>query len=282
MDGKVVVITGASSGLGFESAKALSAMGATVALLGRSQEKLDFAAKLIKSENPDAKLDCFCHDLSLLSQTRQLALKLMDRYPKIDVLMNNAGVSTQFPDITGEGFEKTFVTNHLSHFLLTNLMLQKLIASGARIINVSSCDHAKVLFTPNDLQSLKTYFLNIPYARSKLYNVMFTYELDRRLHGTPATVNALNPGRVRTGIGKNDTTAFRAAKTTLDVIASVSVEDGAKPQIHLASSPEEYGLSGKYYDRMNIAPSSQASYNQQHWKILWNKSMEMCNAHLKG
>lgn len=282
MDGKVVVITGASSGLGFESAKTLSAMGATVVLHGRSQEKLDFATKLIRSENPNAKLDLFCHDLSLLSQARQFALELLDKYPKIDVLMNNAGISTQFPNMTGEGFEKTFVTNHLSHFLLTNLLLDKLVNSGARIINVSSCDHAKVLFAPNDLQSLKTYFLNIPYARSKLYNVMFTYELDRRLHGTPATVNAINPGRVRTRIGKNDTTAFKAAKATLDVIASVSVEDGAKPQIHLASSHDEDGLSGKYYDRMNIAPSSQASYNQQHWKLLWNESMEMCGDFLKG
>ncbi len=282
MDGKVVVITGASSGLGFESAKALSALGATIALHGRSQEKLDFAAKLIRAQNPDARLDCFCYDLSLLTQTKKFAKDLQDRYPKIDVLMNNAGISTQFPEMTGEGFEKTFVTNHLSHFLLTNLLLGRLIDSGARIINVSSCDHAKVLFTPNDLQSLKTYFLNIPYARSKLYNVMFTYELDRKIHGTKATVNAINPGRVRTGIGKNDTHTFKAVKTTLDVIASVSVEDGAKPQIHLASSPDEDGLSGKYYDRMNIAPSSQASYNQQHWKLLWNKSMEMCGDFLKG
>ncbi|NTU60719.1 MAG: SDR family NAD(P)-dependent oxidoreductase [Caldiserica bacterium] len=282
MEGKVVVITGASSGLGFESAKSLSSLGATIALHGRSQEKLGFAVKQIRSANTNAKLDCFCYDLSLLAQTRKFAQDLLDRYPKIDVLMNNAGISTQYPEITSEGFEKTFVTNHLSHFLLTNLLQEKLIDSGARVINVSSCDHAKVLFAPNDLQSLKTYFLNIPYARSKLYNVMFTYELDRRLHGTKATVNALNPGRVRTGIGKNDTTAFRAAKATLDVLASVSVEDGAKPQIHLASSPDEEGLSGKYYDRINIAPSSQASYNQQHWKLLWNKSMEMCSHYLKG
>jgi NAD(P)-dependent dehydrogenase (short-subunit alcohol dehydrogenase family) len=282
MTGKVVIITGASSGLGFESARVLAGMGATVVLHGRNCEKLKNAVTQIKNEQHDAKLDSFCHDLSLLSQTAEFARELLDRYPKIDVLMNNAGISTQFPDITVENLEKTFVTNHLSHFLLTNLLKDRLIASNARIINVSSCEHSRASFNPDDIQSLKSFALNLPYARSKLYNIMFTYGLDRILHGTNAVVNAVNPGRVRTGIGKNDTPVYKAVKETLDLIASVSVEEGAKPQIHLASSPQVEGISGKYYDRMHIASSSTASYNQEHWKILWETSEKLCTNHLKG
>lgn len=282
MTGKVVVITGASSGLGFESAKSLAGMGATVVCHGRNCQKLDNAANLIRQVNPQAKVDCFCNDLSLLSNTAALAKELLEKYPKIDVLINNAGISTQYPDITGENLEKTFVTNHLSHFLLTNLLLERLISSKARIVNVSSCEHTRASFNPDDIQSLKSFALNIPYARSKLYNIMFTYELDRRLHGTDAVVNAVNPGRVRTSIGKNDTPVYKAVKETLDLIASVSVEEGAKPQISLACNTNVEGISGKYYDRMHIASSSAASYNQDHWKILWDSSMKMCKNHLKG
>lgn len=282
MTGKVVVITGASSGLGFESARMLASLGATVVCHGRNCEKLEKAVYQIKQAYPNSNIDSFCSDLSLLSNTASFAKELLDRYPRIDVLMNNAGISTQFPDITSENLEKTFVTNHLSHFLLTNLLLERLVASKARIINVSSCEHTRATFNPDDIQSLKSFALNIPYARSKLYNIMFTYELDRRLHGTDAVINAVNPGRVRTSIGKNDTPVYKAVKETLDLIASVPVEEGAKPQIHLASSPLVEGISGKYYDRMHIASSSTASYNQNHWKILWDVSLDFCKNHLKG
>jgi NAD(P)-dependent dehydrogenase (short-subunit alcohol dehydrogenase family) len=282
MTGKVVVITGASSGLGFESARTLASLGATVVCHGRNFEKLDKAAMEIKHAYPNSNIDTCCFDLSLLSNTVDLANSLLSKYQKIDVLINNAGISTQFPDISVENLEKTFVTNHLSHFLLTYLLLERLVASNARIINVSSCEHTRATFNPEDIQSLKSFALNIPYARSKLYNIMFTYELDRRLHGTNAVVNAVNPGRVRTSIGKNDTPVYKAVKETLDLIASVPVEEGAKPQIHLASSPSVEGISGKYYDRMHIASSSTASYNQNHWKILWDVSLDLCKNHLKG
>jgi NAD(P)-dependent dehydrogenase (short-subunit alcohol dehydrogenase family) len=282
MCGKTVVITGATSGLGLQSARDLARMGASIALHGRNPDKLKAVARQLSEENPHATIDIFCHDLSLLSQTCEFADRLQERYPAIDVLMNNAGISTQYPCMTVEGFEKTFATNHLSHFLLTNILLGRLVNSCARIINVSSCEHSRARFNPGDLQSLKSFRMNIPYARSKLYNIMFTYELDNRLKGTCATANAVNPGRVRTEIGKNDTPFYKTVKGALDALASVSVEEGARPQVYLASYANLEGISGKYYDRMIIAPSSKASCNREHWKTLWDMSAEMCGKYMKG
>lgn len=172
MSGKTVIITGATSGLGKESALAIAQMGATVALVGRSQSKLAKTVDEIKAACPSAKLETFQCDLSLLSQTRHLASQLLDKFPKINVLMNNAGISTQIMEMTSEGLEHVFSTNHLSQFLLTNLLLEKLIQSKARIVNISSFMHKHVDIDFDNLQTTKGFNWDKAYSRTKLYNLM--------------------------------------------------------------------------------------------------------------
>lgn len=282
MSGKVVVITGSTSGLGLEAAREIARMGATVVIHGRNPDKISAAIAEIKKTFPLAKLDSFCCDLSLLAQTKHFADFLVDKYPQINVLINNAAISMHASSKTCEELDKAFATNHLSHFYLTNRLLENLVSSKARIINVTSCDHFSAVFDPNDLQCLNFYGFNRAYSKTKLYNVMFTYELAQRLAGTGATCNCIHPGRIRTGIGRNDTNLFRIAKDLLDFVDSISLEEGASGIVTLATSPELDGITGKYYDKTKIASSSRGSYNRDDWKTLWEMSEKLCKIRIKG
>lgn len=282
MSGKVVVITGSTSGLGLEAAREITTMGATVVIHGRNSEKIESAIVSINNSFPQAKLDKFCCDLSILAETKVFADYLIGRYEQINVLINNAAVSMQNPSISCEYLDKAFVTNHLSHFYLTNRLLKTLVSSKARIINVTSCDHFSATFDQNDLQCLNLYGFNRAYSKTKLYNVMFTYELAQRLANTGATCNCIHPGRIRTGIGRNDTNLFRIAKDVLDYFDSISLEEGASGIVSLATSPELEGITGKYYDKTRVASSSTGSYNEQDWKKLWQMSENLCKIHVKG
>lgn len=275
MSGKTVVITGATSGLGKESALRIAQMGATVALVGRSQNKLEKTVDEIRTVYPDAKLETFQCDLSLLSQTRTLAAQLLAKLPKIDVLMNNAGISTQIMEMTSEGFEHVFSTNHLSGFLLTNLLLERLVQSKTRIVNVSSFMHKHVDIDFDNLQTIKGFNWDRAYSRTKLYNLMFTYELARKLEGTGATVNAINPGMVKTGIGADGTKLLSFGKFFYD-LASYSVEKGAATQIFVATSPSLTGVSGQYFSKCRLDKSTRISRNQDHMARLWAESARMC------
>ncbi len=274
MTGKTVVITGATSGLGKESAKEIARMGATVALVGRNLGKLDQAVSDIRQAVPDAKLDSFLCDQSLMSETRRLASELLKKYPKIHVLMNNAGITSQKAKMTSEGFEQVFSTNHLSPFLLTNLLLERLIESNARVVNVSSAMHKHVRIDFGNLQSVRGFNWDNSYSRSKLMNLLFTYELAKRVAGKSITVNAIHPGLVKTNIGKNDTLFLKIGKAMADLFA-LSVEKGALTQIHVATSPEVEGVTGKYFAKCKIEPSSPGSMNQDDWLRLWELSAGM-------
>ena len=276
MTGKVVVITGGTSGLGKESAKEIAKMGATVAITGRSQKKLDQTVKEIQAIVPNAAIETFLCDQSLLSNVRQLATALDDMYPKIDVLMNNAGISTAKNEVTTEGFEHVFSTNHLAPFLLTNLMLGKLVKSKARIVNVSSFMHKHVDIDFDNLLTIKGFNWDLAYSRTKLYNLMFTYELAKKIENTGATVNAINPGMVRTGIGADGTAVLGFGKFFYDLF-SYSVEKGARTQIHVATSPDLDGVCGKYFSKCRLDTSTTISKNPGNCKKLWDISMEMCN-----
>ncbi len=282
MSGKVVIITGSTSGLGLEAAREIATMGATVVIHGRSSEKIESAIVSIKNSFPQAKLNKFCSDLSILTETKFLADYLIGRYEQINVLINNAAISMQNPSISSEQLDKAFVTNHLSHFYLTNRLLKTLVSSKARIINVTSCDHFSATFDQNDLQCLHLYGFNRAYSKTKLYNVMFTYELAKRLANTGTTCNCIHPGRIRTGIGRNDTNLFRIAKDVLDYFDSISLEEGASGIVSLATSPELEGITGKYYDKTRIASSSAGSYNEHDWKTLWQMSENLCKIHIGG
>ncbi len=274
MAGKTVVITGATSGLGRESAKEIAKMGATVALVGRSKEKLDQTIADIKQTVPGAKLEAFVCNQSLMSETRKLAPELLSRFQKIDVLMNNAGMTAQRATMTSEGLEQVFATNHLSPFLLTNLLLERLIESKARVVNVSSAMHKFVKLDFDNLQSIKGFDWNKSYSRSKLMNLMFNYELAKRTAGKTITINAIHPGLVKTNIGKNDTLLLKVGKSLADLFA-ISVKKGAQTQIYVATSPEIEGVTGKYFSRCKIVPSSPASMNENDWLRLWEMSTEI-------
>lgn len=275
MTDKTVVITGATSGLGRESAKEIAKMGATVAIVGRNLEKLDLVTKEIKEIHPNARIDSFLCDQSLMSEVRRLAGDLLNKYKKIDVLMNNAGITCQKPKLTREGFEQVFATNHLSPFLLTNLLLEKLIQSNARVVNVSSAMHKHVKIDFDNLQSIRNFNWDKSYSRSKLMNLLFTYELAKRCRGKTIAVNAIHPGLVKTGIGRNDTLMLRIGKAMADLFA-LPVEKGALTQIFVATSPEVEGITGKYYAKCKVEPSSPASMNEEDWARLWAESSKMC------
>lgn len=278
MTGKIVVITGGTSGLGKESAKEIAKIGATVAITGRNQKKLDQTAKDIQAIVPGAAIDTFLCDQSLLSNVRQLTASLNQKYQKIDVLINNAGISTARMEITTEGFEHVFSTNHLAPFLLTNLLLEKLVKSKARIVNVSSFMHKHVDIDFNNLQTTKGFNWDLAYSRTKLYNLMFTYELAKKIENTGATVNAINPGMVKTGIGADGTAVLGFGKFFYDLF-SYTVEKGARTQIRVATSPDLDGVSGKYFSKYRLDSSTKISINPDYCKKLWDVSMEMC--HLK-
>lgn len=275
MTGKTVVITGATSGLGKESAKEISRMGATVAITGRNLEKLDLVANEIKETVPNAKIDTFLCDQSLMSEVRRLAKELLAKYAKIDVLMNNAGITCQRPKLTCEGLEQVFATNHLSPFLLTNLLLDRLIQSKARVVNVSSAMHKHVKIDFENLQSIRGFNWDRSYSRSKLMNLLFTYELAKRCQGKTITINAIHPGLVKTNIGRNDTFYLKIGKAMADLFA-IPVEKGAQTQIHVATSPEVEGVTGKYFAKCQIEPSSPASMVEQDWARLWAESSKLC------
>ncbi len=275
MAGKIVVITGSTSGLGKESALSIAQMGTIVALVGRNKEKLEQTVQEIKKQIPGAKLDTFVCDQSQMSQVRELAEQLLAKYPKIDVLMNNAGVSCQKPLITSEGLERVFATNHLAPFLLTNLLLERLIQSNARVVNVSSSMHKHVKLDFDNLQSIRGFNWDNSYSRSKLMNLMFTFELARRCQGKTITVNAIHPGLVKTGIARNDTPMLKFGKAMADLFA-IPVEKGALTQIHVATSPEVEGITGKYFSKCKIDQPSKAAQNQDDWARLWAESTRMC------
>ncbi len=214
-------------------------------------------------------------DLSSQQDIRQLAEGFKRRYQRLDVLVNNAGAIMFSRQESVDGIEMTLALNHLSYFLLTNLLLEPL-KSGApsRIINVSSSAHHRAEIDFDDLQSLNRYRGFRAYARSKLGNLLFTYELSRRLEGTGITVNALHPGLVATNLMANNGGIGRLLKVLLS-LKGISEEEGAQTSIYLATSPEAEGITGQYFVKQKAVPSSQASYDKSAAGRLWQASAEL-------
>lgn len=272
MNNKVVLITGATNGIGRVAALELAKMGARVVIVGRSREKTEAVRQEIQAAGGSA--DSLLADLSALDEIRRLAAEFRARYDRLDVLLNNAGAIFARRQTTADGFEMTFALNHLSYFLLTNLLLDVLKASApARIINVSSDAHRSAQMNFDDLQHEKSYGMGgfQAYGRSKLANVLFTYELARRLAGTGVTANALHPGFVATGFGRNMPGLMNRVMGIMHRFA-LTPEQGAQTLIYLASSPEVEGMTGKYFDKNRPVRSSPASYDEAAQKRLWDIS----------
>lgn len=272
MKGKIVLITGATSGIGRETALGLAKMGATVVLVGRSREKLDRVASSIATATGNRMIDSMICDLTSMEEVRKLAHSFKLKYQRLDVLINNAGEIVGERRTTVDGFEYTLALDHLSHFLLTMLLLDQMKASApARIINVSSSAHMLGHIDFEDLMGEKKYRPMKAYAQAKLANLLFTYELARRLAGTGVTVNAVHPGAVRTNFGKGIEGGWRIF-LWLGRPFSIDAEKGARTSVFVASSPEVAGITGRYFVKKREKVSSKRSHDQTAAKRLWEVS----------
>jgi len=277
MSGKTILITGGTSGLGLVSALELARLGATVIIHGRSKEKCKRTVSDIRAQIPDANLDYLLADLASLAQVKAMANSCLESYQRLDVLINNAGAMFVKRKLSQDGFEMTFAVNHLSHFLLTNLLLQLILDTAnfqgeARIINVSSGAHRNAGLDFNDLHFEIGYGTGMKaYGRSKLANLLFSLELEKRLTGTSATVNSLHPGLVATNMASNNSPIIGWASRLIGPVFALSPEQGAQTTIYLASSPEVIGHSGGYYyEQQRIEPNPAAldfTSAQRLWKV---------------
>jgi len=273
---KVVCVTGATDGIGKVTALELARQGATVALVGRNAEKGQRVIEEIRSATGNDVLQFHRADLSLMSQVRNLAEELKSTYDHMDVLVNNAGAFFYRFRQTPEGFEQTFALNHLNYFLLTDCLLDLVRASGkGRIVNVSSEAHRGAKLDLENLNGEQHYSGWKAYQQSKLANILFTYHLHRRLDSNAVTVNCLHPGFVASKFGHNNRGFVGLALRWSQKVGAISVADGAKTSVYLASSEEVDGVSGKYFDQCQPRESSPESYDQSLQEKLWEVSERM-------
>jgi NAD(P)-dependent dehydrogenase (short-subunit alcohol dehydrogenase family) len=261
MKGKTVVITGANTGIGKETAVALAEKGATVVLACRNRAKATAAAHEVRTRSDNDDVHLVDLDLADVDSVATCAKEILDSYQRIDVLINNAGLQLKERTTTKQGFETTFGVNHLGHFLLTDLLLERVRASApARIVNLSSVGHnfARGGMPWDDLQHDTTrYAANTAYCASKLANILFTRELARRLPPEEVTVNACHPGAVRSEFGSSeDMGKFYGGFMKIGGLFLISSKSGARTSIYLASSPEIEGKTGGYYVRRKLHSGS--------------------------
>jgi len=277
MQNKIVMVTGATNGIGFESTKTLAAMGATVIGVGRNPQKCADSAATITRSTGNTKVEFLVADLSVQAQVRQAADEFKRKYDRLDVLLNNAGGYFAKREVSQDGIEQTWALNHLNYFLLTDQLLDVLKASApARIVNVSSGAHAMTKgINFEDVEYRQGYSGWTVYGQSKLANVMFTYELARRLQGTQVTANVLHPGFVDTGFGHNNGGVMRSGIAVLQKIMAKKPEQGAATSVYLASSTEVEGVTGKYFSDSKQKKSSAASYDEAAQRRLWELSEQM-------
>ncbi|MFF1876400.1 SDR family oxidoreductase [Leifsonia sp. NPDC058230] len=272
MTGKTVLVTGGTGGIGRATALGLSRLGARVGITGRDDARTRTAAEEIAraSGNP---VDAFPADMSSQAEVRRLAAAVLDAYPRLEVLVNNVGGFWATRRLTADGLEHTFAVNHLAGFLLTNLLLDRLKASApARVVTVSSGAQRMGVIDFDDLQGERNWSGQRAYNQSKLANVEFTYELARRLQGTGVTANTLHPGVVRTSFAAEDSSTVWKVMIPLMRPVMKSPEKGAATSIHLASSPEVEGVSGRYFVNRKPSESSTASRDAADAARLWRVS----------
>ena len=276
MIGKICMVTGATSGIGKVTARALAEQGATVIVVGRNPARSDATVREIRQQTGNNHVELLLANLSSMQQVRDLAAEFRRRHDRLHVLVNNAGAIFMMRHTSADGLEMTFALNHLSPFLLTNLLLDTIRASApARIVNVSSVVHAGMRLNLDHLQ--RRWFDNgyTVYAQSKLMNLLFTYELARRLDGTGITVNALHPGMVRSHFFTNNWGVLGKVIWRVISLPMISPEQGARTSIYLATSPEVEGVTGQYFLRCKPVRSSRASYDEDAQRRLWQVSAEL-------
>jgi NAD(P)-dependent dehydrogenase (short-subunit alcohol dehydrogenase family) len=272
MTGKTVLITGASAGIGKATAVELGARGARLVLLCRDPDKAARAHAEVLARTPGAQVDVLPLELGSLRSVRACAAQVLAAYPRIDVLINNAGVFPPTLQHTEDGFEKQIGVNHLGHFLLTNLLLEQLVASApARVVHVSSMMHAGGKIDFASLRTPAKYNAFAAYRQSKLANILFSNELARRLAGRGVTSNALHPGGVATEIMRDASFAMRA----LARLAFTTPEKGARTSVQLASSPDLERVTGAYFVSGKQARTDPLAQDEALARALWDESAKL-------
>jgi NAD(P)-dependent dehydrogenase (short-subunit alcohol dehydrogenase family) len=275
MQNNVCLLTGANSGIGRVTARTLAEQGATLIMICRNKQRGEQTLEEIRSRSKNNDLHLFIGDLSSQAEIRRLAMEIIPRFPRIDVLLNNAGGINSERTLTIDGLETTFAVNHLAYFLLTNLILPSLLKAPApRIVNVSSQAHQIGRINFDDLGFEKSYNAMKAYAQSKLANVLFTYELARRLSSEKITVNTLHPGTVNTRFGKELQGIVGSFFRSFGFLMR-SPEKGAETLIWLATDPELSGVSGKYYCDKKVIRSLKISHDGNIAKQLWDVSARL-------
>ena len=275
MEGKVVVITGATSGIGQVAAEKLAGLGARLVLVARDKARGEATLARLAAIAPGVAHSIHYADLSRVAQMKQVAAEIAAAEPRLDVLINNAGALFGSRQVTEDGLELTFATNHLSYFVLTDGLRQRLLASApSRVINTSSDAHGRARLDFDDLQSARDYGGFKVYGRSKLCNILFTRELARRLAGTGVTANCLHPGFVDTRFGDHSGGAFSYVIRLAKPFA-ISPEKGAQTLVYLASSPEAENVSGQYFYKCRPAAPSPAAQDDAAARRLWLESARL-------
>jgi NAD(P)-dependent dehydrogenase (short-subunit alcohol dehydrogenase family) len=260
-----IMVTGATDGLGKRLARELAAKGTTVLLHGRSPERLEATLEELRDHTNTEKVGSYLADLSSLAAVRDLAERILSEHDRLDVLVNNAGIIARERKESDEGYELTFAVNYLSHFLLTSLLLPLLKDSApARVVNVASAGQSPIDFDDPMLEH--GYDAMRAYSRSKLAQIMFTFELAERLSGTGVSVNALHPASLMDTKMVQDTFGYTMS----------TVEQGSEAVVRLAVSPELEGITGRYFDGTREARAAGQAYDKEARQRLWELSEELC------
>lgn len=281
MQGRRVIVTGATTGVGKETARALVRKGASVIVVGRDPKKIEDTLRELRADTKGADVDAVRCDLCSLASVRDAAAELSERFDRIHVLVNNAGAVNMERSVTKDGLEATFQGNHLGPYVLTRRLLPKLAESStpgraARIVNVASVVHSRGVIDFDDLQTERTAYVGLGvYSRTKLMNVLFTYALARRLRERRVTANCLHPGVIASGFGHNNG-GWMGFGVKLVAPFLWTPEKGARTSVMLATSPEVEGATGKYFDeRSRERRSSPASHDVTLQETLWKTSAEL-------
>ena len=276
---KNCIITGATDGIGKQSAIELAKLGYNVGIIGRNEEKGNSVINQIAVSSGNDSVEFFRADLSLINNLNDLVSSIRQKYDSVDILINNAGAYFENYIETSENLEMTFSLNHLSYFQLTMILMDMIIAeSPGRVINVSSNAHFRAKLDLNNIQMKNNYKGWTAYCNSKLMNILFTYELHKRFKETGITFNALHPGFVDTNFGNNNK---GLGKVILDIgkkLIAINVTEGAMTMTYLASSEEVKCISGKFFNKSKLVTSSRFSYSDKNQRKLWHYSQSVIDS----
>jgi len=270
---KTVVVTGASSGIGLETSRALAAQGHRIVMVVRNLAKAQEAADSIRAATPGAQVEILTADLYAMAEVRRVAAEIRARLP-VDVLVNNAGLIHDRRELTVDGFERTFALNHLAAFLLT-YELREHITEGGRVVTVSSNGHRYAYFKWNDLATMQRWPGGIlAYGTSKLCNIWFAREASKRLAARKITSNSLHPGAVASNFGASGSIVMRVG-TRLARPLLLTSEEGARTSVHLATSPDVEGVTGEFFAKSRVAKPSRQARDDDAAVRLWELSEQL-------